>query len=92
MNHITINRNDVGVVIRATLTFVDFDPTDATAALLFTGLALPPEARAMDFDGVSIATYTIRAGDFLPRPYLAQVKIAKGGVVIDSEQFQILVT
>lgn len=91
MTTITIDSSDVGVVIRATLTFTDFDPTGAAASLVYTSLQGGVETREMAFDGVSIATYTIAAGDFVQGYYSAQVQVRKNGVQVSSEVFQIAV-
>lgn len=92
MTQITIDSQDVGVLLEATLTFTSFDPTGGTAELLFTGLAKPQERRDMSFDGISVASYTIAEGDFKPGYYTAQVQVTKGSVKVSSEQFQIAVT
>lgn len=91
MTTITLDTHDVGIVIRATITFVAFDPTGAACYLGFTNLGGRTELRPMTFDGVSVATYTTQAGDFATGYYTAFVRAIKGGVQIDSELFQIAV-
>lgn len=92
MIQINIDSQDVGVILETTLNFTSFDPSGGTAELLFSALAKPQERRPMTFDGVSVATYTIEAGDFKSGYYIAQVQVTKGSVKVSSEQFQIAVT
>lgn len=91
MTTITFDSNDVGVIIRATITFIDFDPAGATCQLGYTNLGGRTQYRPMVFNGVSVATYTVEAGDFAPGYYTAFVRATKGAVQIDSERFQIAV-
>lgn len=91
MNKITFASTDVGLIIRATITFVDFDPTGAACHLSYTNLGGQIQTRPMVFDGVSIATYTIQAGDFDTGYYTAAVQAVKGAVIVNSDRFQIAV-
>jgi len=92
MKQITFDSQDAGVIIRATLTFTDFDPAGATAVLMYKGLVQAERRVPMAFDGVSVATYTIQDGDFSAGFYAAQVQVTNGPVSVSSETFQIQVT
>ena len=92
MSTITFANDDVGLIIRATITFVAFDPTGAACVLGFTNLGGRSQEREMVFDGASIATYTVQEGDFKPGYYTGIVRAIKGAVRLESERFQIVVT
>jgi hypothetical protein len=83
---LVLDSEGYGIEIAASLTFTDFDPTDATAALKIIGQA----ERAMTLVG-SLATYVTKEGEFRPGKYVALVAVTKDGVRVPSERFQFLV-
>jgi hypothetical protein len=76
---------DVGVTIKCTLKLGDFDAAGASVQLHVAND--PP--RDMSFDNVDLATYTTVADDFEPGQHLAQVRLTKGAVTLNSEIFKI---
>jgi hypothetical protein len=91
--------SDVGVVLEATIDLGDFDATDATAELWAVpfpnqpGAAADEGPRAMDLPGpyYDVASYTTVADDFTAGNWLCQVRLTKGGVVLNTELFRLVV-
>jgi len=87
---VQFNADDAGIVIEATLSFTDFDPAGATAALATTLLGDEAPPRDMDLSG-AVATYEVAAGDFKAGYHIAEVRVTKAGVTVTSEEFLIVV-
>lgn len=85
-----VDAHDSGIVLEATLVFVDFDPTGATFAFEVDDDA-NFETRPMSWDG-AVARYTFVAGEFRTGMHRGQVRVTKDPVSIRSARFAFEIT